>query len=1040
MKASDLKHFRLPVLALISACGLADATFAAAAAADVAGVHGGLVVQLGASETALPIRLGQTGRYIVHALDTEPAKVDAARKAMGEGGHYGLSSAEVIERGGKLPYAENLVNLVVIRELSAPLGEVIRILTPEGTVIATGSSKVTKETLKSAGFISIEAATFNGSEKALIARKPWPGDMDIWSHPRHAADGNAVSKDTIVGPPERVRWVAAATSEVEGMVTAGGRNFYGGLLARDSFNGLRLWHNDLRKGELDSADFDFPRLSNAYARPIASSKRLFAVVKGKLVALNAATGEIVVEYEGLNQPQQLVHRENLLIASDDKVARAYDVVTGKEQWNFEAVGIANVVAGYGVASLTHGNPKRGVKTEAVAIDLKTGKVKWRRSDHEWLHGVTRTVLQPDQIAFERSSFSDHDAGNGIHIVSVETGDSKWDKNFAPGMNHRRQARAMYLDSGLWILHGGKTNTVTKEDTKRLPIEVSSLDPLTGEATKTFDAGLAHCFPPVATPYYMFAGVLDMTDLKSGKTIANPITKANCSQENGWVPANGLVYTTPKHCTCWPMLRGYVSMAAKSPMDNAAMKPLEEIEFPLIKGPAFGKLSTLNRKPSADSDWPLYRGDKWRSGSTTAPGPKKLDQIWATRLASQAEVAMVGKAPIGPILHDWRENAIVKGPISAPTIVNGRAYVARPNAHEVISIDAETGKTVWRFTVDGRVDTPPAIHKGLCLFGSASGHVYALSADRGELVWRLQAAPTTERIVAYGQVESPWPVPGAVLIVDDVAYFAAGRQPFADGGILVFAIDPASGERHWVHRIDTVPQKGYYENSGLEFDPFDILHQEGDNITMSRWLISRDGKKMDVDKWNGFAKINTGKGSAFVHRGSWTYGARHVHRFPGEARRRPLAVVRDNTVYSSLNGTTEIFRRDFDLEKGEEFSAKWITGWAASGAARKGENPYRTYRLAEKASWKADHFTSEEERAKEKKFGTQLYNNLFAMALSGDGNLYVAHEDGRLKTISTKDGSVIAERQVPPPAWDGLAIANGRIFLSAQTGELLCLGE
>ena len=51
--------------------------------------------------------------------------------------------------------------------------------------------RVTKETLKSAGYVSITTAAFNGGEKALIASKPWPGDMDIWSHPRHAADGNA---------------------------------------------------------------------------------------------------------------------------------------------------------------------------------------------------------------------------------------------------------------------------------------------------------------------------------------------------------------------------------------------------------------------------------------------------------------------------------------------------------------------------------------------------------------------------------------------------------------------------------------------------------------------------------------------------------------------------------------------------------------------------------------------------------------------------------------------------------------------------------
>ncbi len=316
----------------------------------------------------------------------------------------------------------------------------------------------------------------------------------------------------------------------------------------------------------------------------------------------------------------------------------------------------------------------------------------------------------------------------------------------------------------------------------------------------------------------------------------------------------------------------------------------------------------------------------------------------------------------------------------------------------------------------------------------------MRADTGELVWRLQAAPTNERIVAYGQVESPWPVPGAVLIIDDIAYFAAGRQPLADGGILVFAIDPMTGERYWVHRIDSIPQKGDYENSGLEFDPFDILHQEGDHITMSRWLISRDGKKMQVDKWNAFAQLNTGKGTAYVPRGSWNYGARHVHRFAGEARRRPLAVFRDNVVFSSLNGTTDVFRRDFSIKDGEKFSSKWITGWEASGTARKGGKPYRTYRLAEKASWTSDLFTPGDEKAKAKPYGTQLFNDLHAMALAGDDQLFVAHKDGRLKSISTKDGTVRTETNVPQPAWDGMALAGKRLYLTTQTGELICLGD
>ncbi|MBM3889362.1 MAG: hypothetical protein FJ388_09575, partial [Verrucomicrobia bacterium] len=392
-----------------------------------------------------------------------------------------------------------------------------------------------------------------------------------------------------------------------------------------------------------------------------------------------------------------------------------------------------------------------------------------------------------------------------------------------------------------------------------------------------------------------------------------------------------------------------------------------------------------------------------------------------------------------------------GPLTAPTIANGLAYVARPDAHEVIAVDTASGQVRWRFTAEGRVDSPPAIHRGLCLFGCASGHVYALRADTGEIVWRMRAAPTNERIVVCGQVESPWPVPGAILIIDDIAYFAAGRQSLADGGILLFAVDPMTGERRWVSRLDNIPHQDpkknsglrsdpFYENSGLEFDPFDILHQEGNDITLSRWKFSRDLKEVTVDKWNAFATINTGQGSVCVPRGWWTYSPRHQHRFPGEPSRRPLCVFRDRALFGSLDGTTEIFRRDFNLEQGEVFIDKWITGWAAANTARLGGAPYRTHHLAQKAAWKLDPFAPSEESPQPKPKGAQLYNDLHALALSGDARLFIVHKDGRLKSLSTEDGRVLDETRVPQPAWDGLAIANQRLFLTTQTGELLCLGE
>ena len=139
----------------------------------------------------------------------------------------------------------------------------------------------------------------------------------------------------------------------------------------------------------------------------------------------------------------------------------------------------------------------------------------------------------------------------------------------------------------------------------------------------------------------------------------------------------------------------------------------------------------------------------------------------------------------------------------------------------------------------------------------------LARPDGQLVWRLRAAPLDERIVAYGQVESPWPIPGSVLVIDDVAYFAAGRQSFADGGILVFAVDPSTGTQHWVRRLDSVPQQGFYTSSALEFDNFDLLHREGTGVAMSRWVFDRQTGEMTVDLWRAFARLTAGQGDVMV---------------------------------------------------------------------------------------------------------------------------------------------------------------------------------
>ena len=218
-----------------------------------------------------------------------------------------------------------------------------------------------------------------------------------------------------------------------------------------------------------------------------------------------------------------------------------------------------------------------------------------------------------------------------------------------------------------------------------------------------------------------------------------------------------------------------------------------MEARLHRGPAYGQIQNLKSEISnlksqisnphdpADqrfasvpdgaripnpSDWPTYRHDPQRSGATESPVPAKLDIAWE---------ASIGTRPSGLV------------------VAGGKVFVAGVDAHNVQALSAEDGKQLWRFVAGGRIDSPPTIHNGLAIFGSADGRVYAVRASDGALAWRFDAAPRESRVTVADQLESPWPVPGSVLVHDGKCWFAAGRSSYLDDGIQLYALDPASGK-------------------------------------------------------------------------------------------------------------------------------------------------------------------------------------------------------------------------------------------------------
>ena len=63
----------------------------------------------------------------------------------------------------------------------------------------------------------------------------------------------------------------------------------------------------------------------------------------------------------------------------------------------------------------------------------------------------------------------------------------------------------------------------------------------------------------------------------------------------------------------------------------------------------------------------------------------------------------------------------------------------------------------------------------------------------------------------------------------------------------------------------------------------------------------------------------------------------------------------------------------------------------------------------------------------------------AMILAGK-HVYCAMEGGSLAVFSTEDGKHVATQDIEPIVWDGMAAANGCIYLSTKAGDIVCLSE
>jgi outer membrane protein assembly factor BamB len=888
------------ILALVAAAAAADPALEAKRILDAAGVRGGLIVHLGCGDGKLTAALHAGDSYLIQGLDADANNVAAARRHIQSLGLYGKVSVDRCS-GRRLPYIEDLVNLVVAENLGEIRGdELMRVLAPGGVAYLKTGGQWTK------------------------AVKPRPKDIDQWTHYLHDPTNNAVAHDEVIDAPGRLQWIASPRysrhhdhmSAISAMVSASGRNFYifdeaprqsifipseFKLVARDAFNGALLWKRPIERWHsqlwpLKSGPQMLPR------RLVAEGELVYATlgIDAPLTALDAATGQTVRTYGQTRATEEILLSGGVL----------YLVVAEPNSLRSQASSSPSSVKE--VIEL-HQTQSWGPEPRTVmAVEAETGAVRWRKSSQVtpmtlalddrqvYFHdgekvvclgrddGAQRWASQPillpsympsqgaavlvvyDGVVLFAGGAEDANArgrkGTGLCAISAEDGTRLWNAQ-QPFVWGGALRDVLVMGGLVWcgdVASGASSGVMTGRDLH------------TGEIKKQFPPDVEiywfhhRCYRAKATDRYLLYSRtgIEFVDPETSHWTTSHWVRGGCLY--GIMPCNGLIYSPPHPCACYSEAKLY-GFNALAPQSKTWTPPREVPDQGRLEpGPAYAEdfppppglrvaPSPFHPLPPAN-DWPTYRHDASRSGAMASAVPAAdLKCAWQTELG---------------------------GRLSSPTAAEGKIFVSSIDTHTVYALDEKTGKPAWSFTAGGRVDSPPTIWQGRAIFGSADGYVYCLRAGDGRLVWRFRAAPEDRRLGAQDQVESVWPVPGSVLVQNDTVYCVAGRSMFLDGGLRLLRLDPKTGRKISETILDDRdPATGKNLQSkvtGLNMPVAlpDVLSSDGRYVYMRSLPFSLEGERkfveyVDVKDQQG-DDVHLFSPTGFLddtmwHRTYWVYG-------------------------------------------------------------------------------------------------------------------------------------------------------------------------
>jgi len=831
------------------------------------------------------------------------------------------------------------------------------------------------------------------------------------------------------------------------------------ITALDSRTGKELWTNPethnaqeliLHDGVLygvinlskDNIAKDPFHLTGSFRRTPA------ATIPRKLVALDPKSGELLWEK---TPPKILplsltVGREGVFL-HDGSALVCLDPDNGDERWRSEPIAYysklmqysgVNVVLKNGVLLYACGTayPHKGRDHKCdwhntiTALDAKTGKILWRAPHRQDGIFTTPDLLVADGLVWHAPIDSGHESGHY---------------------------------QGLDLKTGKVVRDWTPEKSRQMPHH--------------------RCYRNRGTERYLFTGWTGVNtfDVKSGEWDHNYWIRGACRY--GVMPANGLLYNTPSVCTCSinAKIKGLNALADDAPTRRIPQSIPTESR--LVKGPASARnlqSSTFNFQ----SSWPTYRGGVERHGLANTPLADAYGPGWKSAIGGKLTQPVIADGRVlvsaydqhavyaldagdGKVLWRFQAGSIVDSP---PTLWKGTAIFGCRDGW-VYCLDAADGALVWKFRaapIDRRMvasenlESVWPVHGSVLILPdleSGKGRVYAIAGRSSFLDGGLRSlvldadtgASLAESIIdevdpltgCNVQKGHEWPdlpagLPDVLSYSDNTVYM--GIQPLT-----------LDGERRKVYYPD---RGGTYKFTGKSDDPVEKRHtNEGLH------LFSTIGFLDDTE----------------MHRSVWMYGKDSFGGcwgFPVPTFVSPsgqMLCVKGDSVYG--------YGRQFYNEGNQQFMHLFATVRYPDAVSykewfkdRKKKDrrigPHISQGKATVPAWRWSEETDTYMRAmmvaanRNKGQGDLLFAVGFpevidehdAMDLIGRqqrefklDRIYLKEKaaagelGAKLMVISTADGSVVSETKLDSPAvFDGMAAANGKLFISDMEGNVVCL--